>query len=253
MKNAIVAAMSTTRPTTLRPLSKDHSELLNIIRALSAFTILSTHVIMMYLFPRYGVKGLFGYIMLVFPPYALMALAIISGFLITYSSLNLIQKNNSQLPVKEFLFKRFLRLYPALLFSIILMIVSFLIISHFCLTCVYHYVPPGAKFSLLKSLSIIPKNYLATLAFLQGIFIGPDAPTMNLPLWTLSYEFWYYILFMCITLIFVNKRYIIGSGLLTLLLAYIMCMKSWRNQQCALKKAFLWGFLDEETWIIARS
>ncbi len=177
---------------------------------------------MIYLYPLYGFKGLFGFFILAFPPYALMALAIISGFLITYSSLNLIHKNNSRLPIKEFLFKRFIRLYPALLFSVCLMIISFLIISHFCITCIYHYTPPGAKFSLLQSLSIVPKNYLASLAFLQGIFIGPDAPTMNLPLWTLSYEFWYYILFMFITLIFVNKRYIIGSGLLTLLLAYML-------------------------------
>jgi peptidoglycan/LPS O-acetylase OafA/YrhL len=58
----------------------------------------------------------------------------------------------------------------------------------------------GNKFDGVMSIGVFLKNLL----FLQGI----NSPIFGLngPLWSLSYEFWYYILFPCIVLIFVSPK-----------------------------------------------
>lgn len=45
---------------------------------------------------------------------------------------------------------------------------------------------------------------LGNLFFLQGIYVANYGD--NLPLWSLSYEFWYYILFPCLLLLFASRR-----------------------------------------------
>ncbi len=191
---------------------------------------------MIYLLPRYGVHGLFYFYIFSFPQIGLMALIILSGFFITYDSLNLIQRNNFQLPVKLFFFKRLTRLYPALIFSLLITVIVFLIITHGCLSCTYHNVSPNIKFSFLNSASLPPKNYFSTLFFLQGIFIGKDAPVMNLPLWTLSYEFWYYILFVLIASIITRKHRKLGACMFAFIIIYMIAF----NHLRFLLVAFIW-------------
>jgi peptidoglycan/LPS O-acetylase OafA/YrhL len=48
------------------------------------------------------------------------------------------------------------------------------------------------------------KTFIGNLFFLQGILV--DQYGLNNPLWSLSYEFWYYILFPCLILVFYSKR-----------------------------------------------
>ena len=214
--------MTSIAPTNLRPLSKDHSELLNIIRALSAFFILFAHITLIYFLPRYGSHSNFFFYSDAFMQYPLMALIVLSGFCITYDSLNLMQRNNHQLPVKHFFFKRLTRLYPALLFSLILTLIAFLILTHGCFTCTYHFKPTPLKVYGLNAIHIDFKHFFAPLLFLHGLFIGKYPPTMNLPLWTLSYEFWYYILFVFIMLMITKRYRKTASTLTTLLLAYMV-------------------------------
>ncbi|MHC5595197.1 MAG: acyltransferase family protein [Nostoc sp.] len=58
-----------------------------------------------------------------------------------------------------------------------------------------------ATYKILENLTF--KNFLGTTAFLQTIFV--DLYGSNKPVWSLAYEFWYYILFPSIILFFVVK------------------------------------------------
>lgn len=219
-----------------KPLSKDHSTLLNIIRALSAFGILFTHTFMIFLLPRYGLFGSFKSFLFSYPQYFAMALIVLSGFCITYSTLHLLKQNNFQLSPTQFLFKRLIRLYPALLLAIAISVFAFLIFTHGCFTCKFHYTPNNVKASFLKTTYLNPKIYFASLFFLHGLFIGHLAPMMNRALWTLSYEFWYYICFMLITLAIINKQRKVGFGLLLLILLYM----TWFHQIAFLFLSIVW-------------
>ncbi|MDR7073346.1 acyltransferase family protein [Fictibacillus barbaricus] len=48
------------------------------------------------------------------------------------------------------------------------------------------------------------KNFVGNLFFLQNVYV--DVYGSNAPLWSLNYEFWYYILFPILLLLILNKR-----------------------------------------------
>lgn len=69
------------------------------------------------------------------------------------------------------------------------------------------------------------RSFLGNMLFLQGIFV-PNF-SQNLPLWSLTYEFWYYMMFPCIVLVVRsrewNRRLLYG---LMLMLMLVMLGKS---------------------------
>lgn len=202
--------------------AKHHSDFFNLLRAISAFIILITHACMIFLLPRYDLRSEIGYVLISYPQYAVMTLFIISGFFITYSVLQIIEKNTGSFSTSGFLFARLTRLYPALLFSIMLSIAVFFIFMHGNFTGTYHYIPAGRHASLLRTIHLDPKSYIASLLFLQGIFTHSEAPLANPPLWTLSYEFWLYLILMFITLFIVNKKKVLASLFLASLFCYLI-------------------------------
>jgi peptidoglycan/LPS O-acetylase OafA/YrhL len=95
---------------------------------------------------------------------------------------------------KPYLLQRFARLWvvliPALLLGVLLDTIG--------VRCFSNFDPAYAKL-LMHGLGVTGPGHLSTatffgnLFFLQGILVPVFA--MNAPLWSLSYEFWYYILF----------------------------------------------------------
>ncbi len=144
------------------------------IRGGAAIYVMLGHIVQLYQipshFPHYEffIKTIFGY-----GHQAVLLFFIVSGFSITYSSS--IANLSDFSTLKEYLFKRFRRIYP--LFFIVL-VVSLVILQI-----------TGINSSLARN--ILSFLFLTDTA--SGAIINP-IPT-NYPIWSLSYEVVYYLLF----------------------------------------------------------
>ncbi|MBK5145415.1 acyltransferase [Budviciaceae bacterium BWR-B9] len=112
---------------------------------------------------------------------------VISGFIITYSTMD---KEKSS-PI-EFAIKRFFRLYPV--FFIVLSVMIYFDFSNIYTTS-----------QIIKSYLLIPNDYNFT-----GPWYGYN---IIIPAWTLTYEIWFYMIF-CISLCISHKYRTIISSLL---------------------------------------
>ncbi len=120
---------------------------------------------------------------------AVMVFFVLSGYFISSTILSSMKKNRWSWP--DYLLKRLTRLWIVLIPSLILTLMWGKIqLSLF-----------GAH-NLSEYLDF--KTFLGNLFFLQGIMVKPYG--LNGPLWSLSYEFWYYILFPCLILLICSPR-----------------------------------------------
>ncbi len=144
------------------------------IRGFAAIYVMLGHIVQFYkpyvFFPKYEfiTKTLFGY-----GHQAVLLFFIVSGFSITYSSSNMDISDPRN--IKDYFFKRFRRIYP--LFFIVLLISLFVL-------------PVTGTESDIKR-NIMSFFFLTDIA--AGSILNP-IPT-NYPIWSLSYEVIYYLLF----------------------------------------------------------
>jgi peptidoglycan/LPS O-acetylase OafA/YrhL len=118
-----------------------------------------------------------------------MLFFVLSGFLVGSSVMRNIA--NKTWSWKSYLVARLTRLWivlvPALMLTLVWVAIE---------TSIYH---DGSYFHSSLNLHV----FLGNLLFLQGVTVPNFA--QNLPLWSLTYEFWYYMLFPCVVLIFKSK------------------------------------------------
>ena len=121
---------------------------------------------------------------------AVMIFFVISGFVIT----NLIFKDLNSFSFIQYLIDRLIRLWTVLIPAIIFSLVVYYFLSNF-----YPEIIQGKYRNIINSGPSID-NYKITLFqiignifFLQGILV--KTLEINGPLWSLSYELWYYVLF----------------------------------------------------------
>lgn len=136
---------------------------------------------------------------------AVMVFFVLSGYLVGGSVLRQMRQNRWEW--QNYLATRLTRLWivliPAVLIGAAIDYVGF---TFFAADHSIYTAPAGQdyisenSFQSIKNITI----YLGNLFFLQTIFF-PVIGT-NAPLWSLSNEFWYYILFPCMILIFMSKR-----------------------------------------------
>ncbi|CAH0136103.1 hypothetical protein SRABI96_00361 [Peribacillus sp. Bi96] len=146
---------------------------------------------------------------------AVIVFFVLSGFFISNSVLTKVYNNTWSW--KYYLINRLTRLYVVLIPVLVIGFIIDLIGSNFL---DYSFFPKNMDNGL--SFSVLVGN----LFFLQEIFV----PVLgaNDPLWSLSYEFWYYILFPCILFIFVKKKsgFMVGLySILTILLMTVLGVK----------------------------
>lgn len=118
-----------------------------------------------------------------------MVFFVLSGYFISGSVLNMLQKDRWSW--KTYLTNRVTRLWVVLLPALIL--------SYIWKLMQFHFFGPETGYST----SMDWKTFLGNLFFLQNI--ATPIYAHNGPLWSLNYEFWYYILFPCLILIFKSK------------------------------------------------
>jgi peptidoglycan/LPS O-acetylase OafA/YrhL len=160
---------------TPRLLNGETSIFLDAIRFVAAFTVFLAHGRAIWypekerdLVPSHLAHG------------AVVIFFVLSGFVIAHTTTN---KNRG---LKEYIAARFSRLYsiffPALIITII------------CSILLY-YLNPGVwqQYDTGKTFF----RYFVSSLFCNEIWLFSSAPKLNGPIWSLSYEFWYYVIFGC--------------------------------------------------------
>ncbi|MGF9891293.1 acyltransferase [Priestia megaterium] len=121
---------------------------------------------------------------------AVMVFFVLSGYFISTSVIKSMQ--NETWCWKEYLIKRCVRLW--------IVLIPALVLTYVCATIQVHIF--GATPLFYGVLNI--KTLLGNIFFTQDILVKQYG--LNGPLWSLTYEFWYYILFPCALLVFYSKR-----------------------------------------------
>lgn len=176
-------------------MKKNYFNNLNLFRGLAAFLVFIGHLRNVY-FKDYEHIGDNSYLIDFFyfitslGHAAVMIFFVISGFVIT----NLIFKDLNSFSLIKYLIDRLIRLWTVLIPAII-----FSLIVYYYLANVFPEIIQGEYRNIINSGPSI-ENYKITLFqvignifFLQGILV--ETLEINSPLWSLSYELWYYVLF----------------------------------------------------------
>lgn len=132
---------------------------------------------------------------------AVVVFFVLSGFVIAHTT------SSKKRTCKTYLVARFSRLYsiyfPAIGVTLICAVISF-------------FINPGIYFQYDRGHNVA--RYLISLFFCNELWFISSAPPINIPLWSLSFEFWYYILF---ALIYYKAKDIKGLGLVILVCCII--------------------------------
>ncbi len=169
---------------------------------------------------------------------AVMLFFVLSGFVIHYSSYQKFLQTNT-FSVKQYLFKRFKRIYPPFIIALLIT---------WCLDTIgkhmgYTIYSGNTEFSIINSSIHCDLSFatlLGNLCMLQTL-ITPVWGS-NGPLWSLMYEWWFYLLY--IPIFFLNKRHPVSTvyltgGIFILSLCEPIHFYKWSN---VLKYFFAWYF-----------
>jgi peptidoglycan/LPS O-acetylase OafA/YrhL len=152
-------------------LSSGESFLMDIVRFLAALWVMLMHGYAIW-FPSNSQKAFhFGHA-------AVIIFFVLSGYVISYTS---IKKNRG---LKEYFVARFSRLYSILIPSLLITSGIEIYIFNFY-PLYYHEINRG--WPLLR--------YIFSGVFINEIWFFSSAPPLNAPLWSLSFEFWYYVVY----------------------------------------------------------
>jgi peptidoglycan/LPS O-acetylase OafA/YrhL len=170
------------------------SILLDLVRGISAILVVMEHLSSR-LFVGYGnienpnllVKFLYLLNFLGNP--AVIIFFVLSGLFISRSVLISVYENKWSW--KSYLINRFSRLF--------IVLIPALILTYILDSLAVNFLEYESYDNSLSNL----KEFIGNLLFLQGVFVGFYGS--NAPLWSLSYEFWYYMLFPLLIGLFINK------------------------------------------------
>jgi len=157
---------------------------------------------------------------------------VLSGFVIAYNYQNQIKTLRDCVIFQS---KRFLRLYP--LHFIMLMVFLLLECSKYFIQVHFGIFSNTPAFSANDS-----SSFILNLLLLQNIFL--DTLTWNGPSWSISSEFYTYILFAVLTLLFYEKKFLFfGSIFSIILLSFILLFSSDMTSSNGLLRCFYSFFL----------
>lgn len=145
---------------------------------------------------------------------SVMIFFVVSGYSIAAS---LHRCHQSKSPAADFFWRRFFRIYPPLIFSLLLCYLVHLIVPYLFEGggLDYQDAPDLAR----KGYYFVFEDYLKSIFFLNGFF--SNTPSVNGPLWSLSYEIWLYLIYFLFASCFYSKRFylsIVGFFILYVLM-----------------------------------
>ena len=180
-------------------ISSQSSSALDYIRAFAAFLVMIGHLRALFFVPYSEVKHSnifikFAYFMTGFGHQAVIVFFVLSGFFISSSIFRMYQRNRWSW--KDYLAQRLVRLWIVLIPALVLTYLWDSSGIYFFGKSVYLGLPYDEaimNYSVIARLNL--QTFLGNVFFLQGIITSTFGS--NGPLWSLSYEFWYYIAFPC--------------------------------------------------------
>jgi peptidoglycan/LPS O-acetylase OafA/YrhL len=188
---------------------------LDLIRAVSGIIVFMSHIVQIFVLPFAGRTVLVD-LAVSSATYAVVSFFVLSGYLIAKSiGQNISNLEKADFDVSKYALKRFLRIYPPLVFSILLVFAIWAAIKGFDLHGATSYVLPEDRFELPRErFEFSPNAAFATLAQLYAF--GPGGYLeANGPLWSLSYEVGFYLFAgLFVKLYFTLKRHEVGSTVL---------------------------------------
>lgn len=196
------------------------SALFDSFRGASALLVLVGHIYQFIIAPSYQLdteNNVFSFIFSQVAVLSVMVFFVLSGFMITASMYrNASQRDFNSFDVNTFVKDRLIRLYPPLIFTLALTVFLFVIASVLDLKALESFSNGQELYLVREKLELEPVNIIASLFFLQNFFDELSTPSMISPLWSLSHEFWFYVLGALALLSCYKKLFIVP--LITLLL-----------------------------------
>lgn len=141
---------------------------------------------------------------------AVLLFFVLSGFVIHYSTASQLHRTQAKLSIKTYIYKRVKRIYPPYLFAIVLTLVLGYIGTSMQLP-VYYGATPYSLINKLINFKFDVADVLGYLGFLQNVYV--NGISTNGPLWSLMYEWWFYMLYIPVLFIF-NKHKLATSILI---------------------------------------
>ena len=206
-------------------LTRSTSLILDILRLAAALTVAYYHFFLL-LFSK---NNYFLEIFSDLAHFSVIIFFVLSGYLIGYTTTN----NNRGL--KKYLTARFSRLYSVLFPVLIIM---------FVIEKTIGFINYSSIAGLTRGMSIV--RYIMSGMFLNEIWFFSAAPPLNAPLWSLSFEFWFYIVFGLwffrqknnwkLTALFILSILISGPKILTMFPIWIFGMLAFKLPKIKIKK-----------------
>lgn len=193
---------------------------LDALRGISAIVVCLAHSFYGFVTPYGGVKNWGTRLMNCGAYFAVLIFFILSGFMITVSILRNIKSHRGTFSHRAYLAARIARIYPPLIFALILQTVVFGLIHGRRLHGNETFRLAGDLFILREKAALDWQQLGAAILQLQMVFVNKFM-VMNGSLWSLPYEFWIYIVVGLFTIWIVNRKGLHGLLPFSLLLALI--------------------------------
>lgn len=169
-----------------RPIPNEVSAQIDSMRGLAAIVVLLAHCNQIFISPTYhGLYAIFG----VIAQSAVMVFFVLSGFLIG-KSLTRNASSASGFSLSRYAVDRANRIFPPLLFATAILLALFFLAPYTFSTGSNSFIR-ASEFMARPGLDLDAMSIAGSLLFLNGLFTL-NIPA-NAPLWSLSFEVWYYV------------------------------------------------------------
>ncbi len=175
---------------------------LDALRGYSALVVLLAHFVQIFILPKLGLESYVTKVNATIASLAVMSFFLISGYVIAHS----IEKHIKQDRMDVFFINRLARIFPPLIFAVLLTFVLYQIIVLFQFHGYETFRLAGDLYTPREKANFSFENAISSLLLLQGVFPNPffvdnyaqlklaTNLNMNGPLWSLSFEFWLYFI-----------------------------------------------------------
>lgn len=189
-----------------------YEENLDYFRGLFALIVLFAHLNQIFLLPIYYSENNADVVFIVhfiggLAAYSVVGFVLISGYVITRSlHLNSL-KNIGKISYKTFLLSRIKRLYPPLILALVIGVLVVSLIKGFNLHGAESFRLFPTEYVARETVSYDWLSLFLNLFFLPEVINNIHVVSINAPLWSLNFEFFFYLLLMSIAMLFFEKSY----------------------------------------------